>query len=155
MADQQKFRLTAQKLEALKLELEGLKTKGRQEITDRLQDIQSQVIEELDSPYVEASDERDILEARIVEIEKIIENSEVIDKSQSIESIDIGSTVKVRVDGVVREYMLVEEIEADPLNGKIAQQSPVGAALHGKRVGDQVDVDVNGKIISYKVVEIS
>jgi transcription elongation factor GreA len=155
MADQTKYRLTASKLEALKLELESLKTKGRQEITDRLQDIQSQTIEELDSPYVEASDDRESLEEKIIEIEKIIENSEIVDNSHSIDFVDIGSTIKVKVGGQVREFMLVEEIEADPMVGKIAPDSPVGSALYGKKIGDEIEVDVNGNITVYKVVSIS
>jgi transcription elongation factor GreA len=154
MADPTKYRLTASKLEALKLELEELKTKGRQEITDRLQDIQSQTIEELDSPYVEASDDRDLLEEKISDIEKIIENAEVINHSQCTDFVDIGSTIKVTVGGKVREFMLVEELEADPVAGKIAPDSPVGSALLGKKLGDEVEVEVNGKVTVYKIVSI-
>jgi transcription elongation factor GreA len=155
MADQRKYKLTAAKLEALNLELEGLKTKGRQDIADRLQNIQSQIIEELDSPYVEASDERELLEARILEIENIIENSEIINGKNKTNNVEIGAKVMVLVDGKVKEYLLVEEIEADPLEGKIAMDSPVGLALQGKKVGEQVKLDVNGKVLIYKIEKIS
>lgn len=154
MGSPKKIRLTAAKLEALKLELEGLKTKGRQEITDRLHEIQSQTIEELDSPYVEASDDRNLLEARIEEIEEIIKKVEITDDNHSVEFVDIGSTVTVEVNGSKKDFMLVDEIEADPMMSKIAVESPVGAALFQKKVGDTVEIDVNGNVTVYKVKSI-
>ena len=97
-------------------------------------------------------------EARIKELEELIENAVILDESNIDSSVvSLGSTVKVLNKTVKAEftYALVGSNEANPAEGKISDQSPIGAALIGKRAGDEISVDIPNGTIVMKVVEVS
>ena len=110
------------------------------------------------SEYDEARNEQAKVEARILELEGLIENAEVIDEtSLDISVVNIGSIVKVKdteLDEVI-EYHIVGSNETNPFENKISVESPVGTALNGKRAGDKVEVNAPGGIIVLEVIEVS
>ena len=104
--------------------------------------------------YHDAKDEQGMMEGRIREIEGILANSIVVEKKEGNDTIGLGSKIKIEINGSEKKYTLVGANEASPINGLISNESPLGEALMGHRVGDEVLVDVPiGKII-YKIKEI-
>ena len=110
------------------------------------------------SEYDEAKNDQAMLEARISQIEAILKNAKIIDESElNNEHIHIGSKVKVYDYDFEEEadYQIIGSDEADPFNGKLSDESPVGAALIGHQVGDEVEVDTPDGIVKFKILEIS
>lgn len=105
--------------------------------------------------YQTARQEQEKLEARISEIEHILNNVEVIAKPKGDSKVQLGSTVKLKGDGKVKQFQVVGTVEADPLSGKISDESPIGQALLGKKVGDEVEIKTPAETTSYKVTDIS
>ena len=108
--------------------------------------------------YDEARNEQAKTEARIAELESLIENALIVDEDAIDASIvNIGSSVKVLdiEEKEEIEYSIVGSIEADPFENKISDQSPIGKALVGSRVGDEVSVEVPGGTIRFKILEVS
>lgn len=106
--------------------------------------------------YSAARQEQEKVETRISEIEHILQNVEEIARPKKDGRVRLGSVVKLKNSTKdSKEYQLVGTIEADPLNGKISDESPIGQALLGKQEGDSVDVKVGPDTIEYKIVEIS
>lgn len=104
--------------------------------------------------YQSARQEQEKLEARISEIEHILQNTEVITKPKGDTKVQIGSTVKLK-NHDTRTFQVVGTVEADPLNGKISDESPIGKALMGKKLGEEVEIVTPAETHVYKVVEIS
>lgn len=104
--------------------------------------------------YQSARQAQEKLEARILEIEHILQNVKVISKPKGVVKVQIGSTVTLK-DGDTKKFQVVGTVEADPLNGKISDESPIGQALLGKKLGDNVDIVTPTETATYKVVEIS
>ena len=110
------------------------------------------------SEYDEAKNEQGMIESRIAELEKRLKHARVIDGSElTNESVSVGSHVKIRdEDGDEDEYDITGSTEADPLAGKISDESPIGAALIGHSAGERVSVTLpNGSTVVYEIVEIS
>lgn len=106
--------------------------------------------------YTSALQEQEKVESRIAEIEHILQNAEVITKPRGDSKVQLGSTVKLKGEaGKAKEFQVVGTVEADPLNGKISDESPIGQALLGKKVGDSVEINTPVETATYKVVEIS
>lgn len=107
--------------------------------------------------YQSARQEQERLENRISEIEHILQNVEVIRKPKGDSKIQIGSSVKLKsvTSGKTKEFQVVGTVEADPLNGKISDESPIGQALLGKKVGEEVEIHVHSEPITYKISSIS
>ncbi|MEO5627877.1 MAG: transcription elongation factor GreA [Candidatus Saccharimonadales bacterium] len=104
--------------------------------------------------YTSARQEQERVENRIGEIEHILLNSEVIKKPKG-DKVQLGCKVSLKSDGKAKEFQVVGTVEADPLNGKISDESPIGQALLGKKVGDQVEIKTPAETHTYKVVAIS
>lgn len=104
--------------------------------------------------YQSARQEQERNEARISEIESILLNVEIIKKPRGDSKVQLGSLVKLK-NGSTKEFQVVGTVEADPLNGKISDESPIGQALLGKKVGDSVEIKTPAETTSYKIVEIS
>ena len=145
-------------LRALEDELENLKTVKRKEVAEKIKVARGYGDLSENSEYDEAKNEQGMMESRIAELEKRLKHARVIDGSElTNESVSVGSHVKIRdEDGDEDEYDITGSTEADPLAGKISDESPIGAALIGHSAGERVDVTLpNGSTVVYEIVEIS
>lgn len=142
----------------LQNELEHLKTVKRAEIAQAIKKARSFGDLSENSEYDEAKNEQAKIEARIVEIEAMLKNVEIIeDVKGNAKSVVVGVTVKVLDEeyGDECEYRVVGSTEADPRNGKISDESPVGKALLGKKIGEEVIVEAPGGEFKLKILSIS
>ena len=152
------IKLTDDGLKKLEAELENLKTVGRADIAEKIKIARGYGDLSENSEYDEAKNEQAKIEARIVEIEAMLKNVEIIeDVKGKAKSVVVGVKVKVLDEeyGDVCEYRVVGSTEADPRNGLISDESPVGKALLGKKLGDEVIVDAPGGEFKLKIIEIS
>jgi len=139
-------------------ELENLKTVKRKEVAEKIKIARSFGDLSENSEYDEAKAEQAALEERIAYLEKLINNAKIIDKDEvSTDFVGIGTNVKIQnVDtGEIVEYSIVGSKEANPFEFKISDESPVGKALIGKKVGEVVEVTVPAGKFRYKILEIS
>lgn len=152
------IKLTDDGLKKLQDELETLKTEGRADIAEKIKVARGYGDLSENSEYDEAKNEQAKIEARIVELEAMLKNVEIIeDVKGKAKTVVIGVKVKV-LDveyGDESEYRVVGSTEADPREGKISDESPVGKALLGKKVGDEAVVEAPGGEFKLKIVEIS
>ena len=152
------IKITDDGLKKLEAELKMLKTEGRTDIAEKIRVARGYGDLSENSEYDEAKNEQAKIEARIVEIEAMLKNVEIIsDIKGSAKTVMVGVTVKVldvEYDEEL-EYRIVGPIDADPRNGKISDESPVGKALIGKKVGDEVVADAPGGEIKLKILKIS
>lgn len=156
--DTAKYQLSREAYEKYLKELENLKTVKRKEVAEKIKVARSFGDLSENSEYDEAKAEQAALEERIAYLEQLINNAKIIDKDEvSTDFVGIGTNVKIQnLDtGDVFEYSIVGSKEADPLNFKISDESPVGKALMGKKVGDVVEVSVPAGKFRYKILEIS
>lgn len=156
-----KFTLvTKEGLEKLKEELNFLKEVKRKEVADRLKEAISYGDLSENAEYEEAKNEQAFVEGRIIELEEKIKYAKIIDSSShKAASVQLGSTVVVqnissKKDVDEEEYSIVGSTEADPINHKISNVSPVGKALLDHKVGDVVKVTAPAGLIEYKIVKI-
>jgi transcription elongation factor GreA len=105
--------------------------------------------------YQSARADQERNDARISEVEHILQNVEVIKAPKGDSKVQLGSTVKLKNDGKTKEFQVVGTVEADPLNGKISDESPIGKALLGKKVGEDVEIQTPAETTTYKVVSIA
>jgi len=150
--------LTYEGLEKLESELEYLKTMKRKEIAEKIK--QALAFGDLseNSEYDEAKNEQAQVEGRIVQLENMLKNAKIIDEEDiNTDIVSIGSKVKV-LDMEFNEeveYTIVGSTEANPSQYKISDESPVGKALIGQKVGDVVDVEVPAGSIKLKILSIA
>ena len=156
MADK-KHILTYTGLKQYEDELQDLKVNKRQEIAQKIKEAREQGDLSENAEYDAAKDEQRDIEARIEQLEKLLKNAEVVvDEEIDLEKINIGCRVKVldmEFDEEM-EFKIVGSTEANSLQNKISNESPVGHALLGKKAGDIVDVETQAGVIQYKVLEI-
>lgn len=148
------FKLTQTGLDEIKQELEGL-LKQRVAIAERIK--QARELGDLseNAEYQTAREEQDRLETRISELEHIAQNTQIIKKPKSDGSVRLGSIVKLKsAAGKSQEFQVVGTMEADPLSGKISDESPIGRELIGRAVGDKVVIK-NSPSVTYKIVDIA
>lgn len=149
------FRLTQAGVDELQAELDVLVAK-RPGIADAIKTARELGDLAENSEYQAAMAEKDRNEARGGEIEKILANAEIIKKPRGDSKVQLGSVVKLKgEDGKAKEFQIVGTVEADPLNGKISDESPIGQALLGKKEGDSVEITTPTDTSSFKVVSIS
>ena len=149
--------LTAEGLRKMEEELEFLKTVTRKEISEKIKEAISFGDLSENAEYDEAKKEQAQVEERIVKLDNMIVHAKVIDESEiTVDVVGIGSKVTVRDEEFDEdvEYKIVGSTEADPYDAKISNESPVGSALIGARVGDVVEVQVPDGIIKYEVLKI-
>lgn len=147
------YQITAAGKLDLEKELEELKA-SRGEIAQRIADARSQGDLSENAEYDEALNFQGQLEGRIAEIEEILQNASII-KSKASDKVVVGSTVELQTDGKKVQYTIVGSVEADPLEGKISDESPIGKALLGKKVGDSVVIKTPSGEVTYKVAKVS
>ncbi|MCI6093447.1 transcription elongation factor GreA [bacterium] len=150
--------LTYTGLKKLEDELENLKVVKRKEVAAKIKEAREQGDLSENAEYDAAKDEQRDIEARIEELEKILKNAEiVVEDDVDLEKINIGCTVDVydREFEEEMEFKIVGSTEANSLAGKISNESPVGRALIGKKVGDVVAVETQAGVIEYEVLKIN
>ena len=146
--------ISKEKKKELEKELEYLKTEKRMEIAEALETARGFGDLSENAEYHEARRAQAELEARIKEIENLLANAKVVSGSSKKDTVQIGATVVVKKGNKKIEYQIVGVAEADILENKISNESPLGSALLGKKKGDEVEVETpNGKD-KYKIVEI-
>lgn len=146
--------LTPQGLEQVKTELNYLKKIKRTQVTERIKNAREFGDLAENSEYDAAMDEQAMVENRIVELEEALRNAKVIVKETNNEFVVIGSTVKIEMEGEIDEFTIVGRVEANPAKKRISNESPVGSAILGAKVGEAVEVTT--PIVRYKckVLEI-
>lgn len=144
-------------LKKIEEELQDLKVNKRREIAAKIKEAREQGDLSENAEYDAAKDEQRDIEARIEELEAILKNAEVVVEDEvDLDKINVGCTVKVfdiTFDEEM-EFKIVGSTEANSLEGKISNESPVGQALMGKKVNDVVDVETQAGVIQYKVLDI-
>lgn len=149
--------LTYTGLKKLEDELENLKVVKRKEVAGKIKEAREQGDLSENAEYDAAKDEQRDIEAQIVELENILKNAEIIqDNDKSKDKIKMESVVKlhdVEYDEDI-EYTIVGSSEADSLNNKISNESPLGSALIGKKVGDTVKIEAPVGEIEYKIISV-
>ena len=155
--EEKKNILTYEGLRRYEDELHELKVVKRQEVAQKIKEAREQGDLSENAEYDAAKDEQRDIEARIEELEKILKNAEVVVEDEvDLDRINIGCQVKI-LDLEYEEeldYKIVGSTEANSLQNKISNESPVGQALLGKRAGDVVDVETQVGVIQYEVLEI-
>ena len=158
MAETKKNIMTFAGLRALEDELFDLKVYKRKEVAQKIKEAREQGDLSENAEYDAAKDEQRDIEARIEELEKLLKNVEVVGQDEvDADTVGIGSRVKlydVEMDEEV-EYTTVGSTEADALNGKISNESPVGAALIGSKVGETIVVETISGDLEFKILEIA
>lgn len=148
--------LTKEGMEKLQKELDHLLTVRRAEVAQRIHDEKELVGAQNTPEYEDARNEQAFVEGRIQELEEILQNAVVIEATHDHQRVGLGSTVTVRnQDGKRVDYTIVGSAEADPKGGRISNESPVGMALLGKTVGDEVQVKAPAGVLRWSVVEIN
>ena len=149
--------LTYQGLQKLEEELQNLKVVRRKEVAQKIKEAREQGDLSENAEYDAAKDEQRDIEARIEDIEKILKNAEVVvEEEVELDKISIGCKVKILdvEENEELEYKIVGSTEANSLKGKISNESPVGKALLGAKIGDVVKVETHVGELEYKVLEI-
>ncbi len=147
-----KVLLTAEGLQKLKVEYDDLVKVKRHEVTQKIARAREFGDLSENSEYDSAREEQSFIEGRIMELEEILTHAKVIEKTNE-STVNIGSKVKVKIDNDVDEYIIVSSVEANPMEGKISFESPVGKALLGSKVGDEVKINT-AVSATYKVLEV-
>jgi len=148
--------LTPEGRAKLESELEQLKTVRRGEVAERIHAAKEEGDIMENSAYDEAKNEQAFVEGRIMTIEQMLKNAVMIVETRARDSVGLGSYVTVveRGGGDDEMYQIVGSAEADPTRGRISNESPVGRALLGKRVGDEVQVKIPDGVRHLKITEI-
>lgn len=148
------FRLTQAGVDELQAELDTLTAK-RGDIADAIKSARELGDLAENAEYQSARAEQERNENRISEIENILLNTEIIQKPRGDSKVQLGSLVKLKSDGKAKEFQVVGTVEADPLSGKISDESPIGQALLGKKEGESVEIATPNDTATYKIVDIS
>lgn len=147
--------MTAEGLVKIKKELIELQTTKRKELAQRIQSARELGDITENSEYESALEEQAFVEGKIDELSEVIRQAEVIEKVNTKDHcINVGSHVRVHLEGAELEYEIVGELEADPLNNKISHDSPLGQALLGKKMGDKIVVEAPMGKLSYTVLKV-
>ena len=147
------YYLTLERLEELKKELNELKTTRRAEVAERLKRAKELGDLSENAEYMEAREEQNQVETRIVELEDMIKNAAVI-KHMNGSKVQIGSTVELEKDSRKMTLTIVGPNEADPSAGKISNESPLGKAFLDKKTGDSVKVKTPAGETTYKILSV-
>jgi transcription elongation factor GreA len=148
--------ITTEGLEKLKEELNQLKNTKRKEVANRIQAAKDFGDLSENAEYSDAKEEQAFTEGRIAELEEFLRSAVVIKEKSANGGINLGSRIRIKEKktGAIKEYEIVGSQEADPLAGKISNESPMGKAFIGRKVGDVVQITVPKGVIEYEIVEI-
>jgi len=146
--------LTREGLVKLERELDYLRTVRRQEVADRIHQAKELASTQNNAEYDDAKNEQAFVEGRILTLEKMVQNAVIIEERHS-SRVELGSKVSVvTADGKEEHYTIVGSAEASPKDGRISNESPVGRALLGKSVGEEVQVQVPAGVLRLTITAI-
>ena len=156
MSKETRYKMSAERLEELKKELEYLQTVREKEVAEQIKEARSFGDLSENSEYDEAKTEQGKLYSKIAEIKNLVENAEIVQKSEGTDTVGNGSIVTIRdVEFDDTEvYQIVGSQEANPAEGKVSDDSPVGKALMGHRVGETVQVQAPAGAIEFEILKI-
>ncbi len=149
-----KFNLTQAGIDELTRELETLIAE-RGPVAEKIKTAREFGDLSENAEYQTARQDQEKLESRISEVEHILNNVEVITKPKGDSKVQLGSTVTLESNSTTKQFQVVGTVEADPLSGKISDESPIGQALLGKKLGDAVEIKTPAETHSYKITDIS
>jgi transcription elongation factor GreA len=147
------FQLTKHGKRELEEELEQL-IAGRVDVAERIAEARSFGDLSENAEYSAAREQQSRTESRIAEIEEILAGAEIIETDKTDNMVGLGDTVTLKSGKISAEYVLVGAVEADPANGKISNESPLGAQLIGKKIGERAVIDTPKGKKTYEIVEI-
>ena len=148
------FKLTKEGIAELEAERDAL-VKARSEVAEAIKTAREFGDLSENAEYQAARQQQERNEARISEIEAILANAELITKPKGDSKVQIGSTVLLKNEaGKEKKFQIVGTVEADPLEGKISDESPIGQALLGKKEGEEVEIKTPAETLTYKIVDI-
>ncbi len=153
---QKKFLITKEGLAKLEAELQHLLTVRRVEVAQKIKRAREMGGTENNAEYEDAKNEQSFVEGRILVLENIIKNATIIESPAVPGVVELGNKVLIQnQDGKIEQYTIVGSTEANPIEGKISNESPVGRALLGKRIGDQVDVRTPAGVLKLLIMDVS
>lgn len=147
--------VSAEGLKKLSAELEELRTAKRVEVAERIHAAMEFGDFTENSELEQAKNDQAFLEGRIMTLEQMIKNAEIIDETSKHDFVEVGSRVTVEADGRKENYTIVGSAEASPQEGKISNESPVGRALQGHRAGETVKISVPAGVMEMKILAVS
>ena len=157
MASMSRFKMSQERLDAIKAELDYMETVREKEVAELIKEARSFGDLSENSEYDEAKTEQGKLYSKIAELKVLIENAEIVDNMDidaPKDTVTLGSVVKVLDEDFEETYEIVGSQEANPRMGRISDDSPVGRALHGHRAGDVVTVMAPAGAIQLKIISV-
>ena len=154
MTKQNEFYLTQEGINELEVELNDLKGNKRKEVASALKEAKEFGDLSENTDWDDAKARQVFIEGRISEVENILKHAKVIENASS-DIVEVGSTVHVELENDKHVFQIVGSTEANPEQGKISDESPIGKALIGKKVGEHAEVDIPAGSITYKINKIS
>ena len=146
--------LSPEGMESLKKELRELKTTKRQEIAKRLQEAKDLGDLSENAEYFEAKEAQSLNETRIAELEDLLKNAVMIETPLEEDIVRIGSTIEIKSKNGNETFTIVGSAEAKPQEGKISNESPLGRAFLGQKIGNEIEIKTPGGIMKYKIIKI-
>jgi transcription elongation factor GreA len=146
--------LSKERFDELTAELADLKTAKRIEIAQRLKTAKEYGDLSENSEYAEAREEQASVETRIAELEDLLKNVELVTKTKGHDVVQVGSTIVAKKAGKETTYTIVGSYEADPMSGKISDESPLGKAFMKHKAGDKVQVAAPAGTVTYEIIKI-
>jgi transcription elongation factor GreA len=146
--------ITQEGYDKLKNELELLKTVRRKEIAERIQSAKDMGDLSENAEYSEAKDAQAFNEGRIAELNQMLKNLTIVKNGNGGETVGMGSSIIVQANAKQKELTIVSFNEADPLAGKISNESPLGKSFLGKKKGAKVSVETPGGVVEYEIIDI-
>lgn len=149
--------ITRDGLTKIEEELRYLETVRRPEVAEKIKQAKELSSTQNNAEYEDARNEQAMVEGKINALSSLIQNAQIIDEAGAHKSkiVILGSTVKVKQDGKAHEYTIVGPAEADPREGKISNESPVGRALMGKKANDEIKINVPRGLMTLKITKVS
>ena len=153
---QKKILITKEGLAKLQSELDDLLSVRRQEIASKIKRAREMGGTENNAEYEDAKNEQAFIEGRILMLENIVKNATAIESPALAGVVEIGNKVLIQnQDGKIEQFAIVGSAEANPVEGKISNESPVGKALLGKKIGDEVEVATPAGMLKFLILDVS
>jgi len=153
---QKKILITREGLAKLQSELEHLLSVRRQDVADKIKRAREKGGTENNAEYEDAKNEQAFVEGRILMLENVVKNATVIEAPALVGVVEVGDKVLIQnQDAKIEQFTIVGSAEASPVEGKISNESPVGKALLGKKIGDEVEVATPAGIIKLLIMDVT